>query len=171
MGSAEHEGHPQPPPAMPLVLSAHQPSGRVPDHPPPGIPCQLGHPTHLSGKVLPADSVLGAEGRFLSPSAGAAVRHCSGLPRPRTCMSWAVSPSLQGEEGQSSQSPGQLDAALRAGWHLPRPRQGQGDAARWGPERCSSETWAFLRMFPFHKAIPVAAGSTFWFPLGNDGRN
>ena len=65
-GCAEHEGHPHPT-RHALILSAHQPIGRVPDHPPPGILCQLGHPTHLGGKVLPTDSVLRAVRVILVP--------------------------------------------------------------------------------------------------------
>lgn len=50
-----------------LILRVHQPGGGVPDHPPPGSFCQRDSPTHLRGKVLPTDSVLGAMRVILAP--------------------------------------------------------------------------------------------------------
>lgn len=47
-------------PACAPILPVHHPGGRVPDHPPRGSLCQPHGCTHLCGKVLPTDSVLGA---------------------------------------------------------------------------------------------------------------
>lgn len=72
------------------------------------------------------------EGRSCRPSAGAAARHCSGPRGPGPACPWAVSPSLQGEEGQSSE-PWPAGCCLRAGWHhLPRAQTGAGGCSEVG---------------------------------------
>ena len=93
-----------------LILSAHQPIGRVPDHPPPGILCQLGHPTHLGGKVLPTDSVLRAVRVILVPPVQVQLR---GIVAGPEALELHVLGQfhLHCREGRGSlQSPGQLGA-------------------------------------------------------------
>lgn len=94
-----------------LVLSAHQPSGRVPDHPPPGVLCQVGRPTHLGGEVLPADSVLRAVGVVLVPPVQVQLRGIvAGLEAPDLHVLGQFHLHCRERRG-SLQSPGQLGAA------------------------------------------------------------
>ena len=145
-----------------LVLSAHQPSGRVPDHPPPGVLCQVGRPTHLGGEVLPADSVLRAVGVVLVPPVQVQLRGIVAGPE---------APDLH-VLGQSSE-PWPAGCCLRAGWQqLLRAQTGAGGCSDGGTREVRlGNLGSFSENVPSStKAIPVAAAPS-WFPLENDGRN
>ena len=135
-GRAEHEGHHPPPPPQPAMLwsclhtsqvwkRARPPTARNP--PPVGPPHSPRRQSASRRQCAPS-----REGRSCPPSVGAAARHCSGPPGPRPACPWAVSPSLQGEEGQSSE-PWPAGCCLRAGWHpLPRAQTGAGGCSEVG---------------------------------------
>lgn len=91
-----------------LISSAHQPSGRVPDHPPPGILCQPGRPTHLGSKLLPTHSVLRAVRFILVPPVQVQLRGIVAGPKALDVHVLGQFQLHCRERRGSLQSPGQL---------------------------------------------------------------